>query len=219
MTGQVITADVPAFLWVLDAQDQKQWEMTVRVLRAAERPAVPWKNGGGLTREVASAPSQSGMSDFVWRVSLADVAEPGPFSRFEGVDRIITLVDGPGMVLTVDGTEHTVAEPYVPFAFPGEATTDCRLLGGQLVDFNVMVRRGWATARVELVRDQVAISTPAPETTLLVIVLEGAAVFEASGLDLDRFDGALITDEVQDEVLKVTGVAALVTLIGTPAGR
>ncbi|MER6417883.1 HutD family protein [Streptomyces sp. NPDC001137] len=189
--------------------------MTVRVLRADERPAVPWKNGGGLTREIASSPSRAGMSDFAWRVSLADVAEPGPFSRFEDVDRIITLVEGPGMVLTVDGTPHTVAEQYVPFAFPGEAATDCRLLGGPLVDFNVMVRRGRATAQVEIVRDRVALPALAG-TTLLAVVLDGSAVFEASGLVLDRFDGALITGAC-DEALKVTGIAALVTLTVTAA--
>lgn len=187
--------------------------MTVRVLRADERPAVPWKNGGGLTREIASSPRHAGMQDFAWRVSLADVAEPGPFSRFEGVDRIITLVDGPGMVLTVDGTSHTVAERYAPFPFPGDAATDCRLLGGPLVDFNVMVRRGRATAQVEIVRDRVALPALA-ETTLLVVVLDGSAGFEASGLVLDRFDAALITD-APDEALKVTGTAALVTLTGT----
>lgn len=189
--------------------------MTVRVLRADERPAVPWKNGGGLTREIASSPTGSGMADFAWRVSLADVAEPGPFSRFEGVDRIITLVDGPGMVLTVDGTPHSVAERYVPFPFPGEADTDCRLLGGPLVDFNVMVRRGRATAQIEIVRDRVTPSALA-ETTLLAVVLDGSAVIEASGLVLDRFDGALITDACE-EVLEVTGIAALVTLTGMAA--
>lgn len=189
--------------------------MTVRVLRADERPAVPWKNGGGLTREIASSPRHAGMQDFAWRVSLADVAEPGPFSRFEGVDRIITLVDGPGMVLTVDGTSHTVAERYAPFPFPGDAATDCRLLGGPLVDFNVMVRRGRATAQVEIVRDRVALPALA-ETTLLVVVLDGSAGFEASGLVLDRFDAALIGD-APDEALKVTGSTALVTLTGTAA--
>ncbi|GAA2476347.1 HutD family protein [Streptomyces longisporus] len=189
--------------------------MTVRVLRADERPAVPWKNGGGLTREVATFPGRAGMSDFVWRVSLADVAEPGPFSRFEGVDRIITLVECPGMVLTVDGTSHTVAERYVPFPFPGDAVTDCRLLGCSLVDFNVMVRRGRATAQVRIVRDRVPL-TPLADTTLLAVVLDGSAVFEASGLVLDRFDAALIGD-APDEALKVTGSTALVTLTGTAA--
>ncbi|MFH7338414.1 HutD family protein [Streptomyces sp. KHY 26] len=176
--------------------------MTVRVLRADGRAAAPWKNGGGLTREVAAAPDGAGTADFAWRVSLADVAREGPFSRFEGVDRVITLVDGPGMVLTVDGSAHTVAERYAPFAFPGDADTDCRLLGGPLVDFNVMTRRGRAGARVEILRGRVALPAPAG-ATLLVVVLEGSALLEAAATALGRFD-----------VLDTTGVAALVTLTG-----
>ncbi|WP_344323995.1 HutD family protein, partial [Kitasatospora putterlickiae] len=52
----------------------------VRFLRAAERPATAWRNGGGVTREVAGHPVGSGLDDFRWRVSLADVASAGPFS-------------------------------------------------------------------------------------------------------------------------------------------
>ncbi|MEU2378452.1 HutD/Ves family protein [Streptomyces misionensis] len=190
--------------------------MTVRVLRADERPAAPWKNGGGLTREIAAAPGGAGTSDFEWRVSLADVDRGGPFSRFEGVDRIITLVDGPGMVLTVDGAPHAVAERYAPFAFPGDAATDCRLLGGPLVDFNVMTRRGRAAARVEIVRGRTAFSAPAG-ATLLAVVLEGSAVLESAGSALGRFDAAL-TGDAGDEALDVSGVAALVTLTRTTTG-
>ncbi|OIK27689.1 HutD family protein [Streptomyces malaysiense] len=199
--------------------------MTVRVLRAGERPAAPWKNGGGLTREIAAAPKGAAMADFAWRVSLADVVRGGPFSRFEGVDRVITLVDGPGMVLTVDGTPHTVAEPYVPFAFPGDAATDCRLLGGPLVDFNVMTRRGRAAARVEIVRGRTALPAPAAGAELLAVVLEGSAVLEAAGTALGRLDAALFTgageeapEEAGDEVLDVAGVAALVVLTGATEG-
>ncbi|MER6331253.1 HutD family protein [Streptomyces sp. NPDC001034] len=196
--------------------------MAVRVLRADGRPAAPWKNGGGLTREIAAAPSGAGTADFAWRVSLADVAQGGPFSRFEGVDRVITLVDGPGMVLTVDGSAHTVAERYAPFAFPGDADTDCRLLGGPLVDFNVMTRRGRARAGVEIVRGRAALPASAG-AALLVVVLEGSALLEAAGTTLGRFDAALVTGahgeavDAHDEALDVTGVAALVTLTGATA--
>ncbi|MGW3265491.1 HutD/Ves family protein [Streptomyces sp. NPDC001056] len=189
--------------------------MAVRVLRADGRPAAPWKNGGGLTREIAAAPSGAGTADFAWRVSLADVAQGGPFSRFEGVDRVITLVDGPGMVLTVDGSAHTVAERYTPFAFPGDADTDCRLLGGPLVDFNVMTRRGRARAGVEIVRGRAALPASAG-AALLVVVLEGSALLEAAGTTLGRFDAALVTG-AHGEALDVTGVAALVTLTGAAA--
>ncbi|MDB5497193.1 MAG: HutD, partial [Phenylobacterium sp.] len=33
--------------------------MTLRVLAAADRQAVPWKNGGGVTREIAAYPTGS----------------------------------------------------------------------------------------------------------------------------------------------------------------
>src|SRR5690349_3273385 len=98
--------------------------MTVRVLRAESRKATPWLNGGGVTREVAGHPEGAGLADFAWRVSLADVGQGGPFSRFDGVDRVITVVRGDGMALTVDGKLHELAKPYRPFAFDGEADTD-----------------------------------------------------------------------------------------------
>ena len=50
-----------------------------RLLRAAERRAEPWKNGGGVTREVAACGAEVETGDFDWRVSIAEVAAPGPF--------------------------------------------------------------------------------------------------------------------------------------------
>ena len=40
--------------------------------------ASPWKNGGGVTREVAKSPSQAPF----WRLSIANVDQEGPFSSF-----------------------------------------------------------------------------------------------------------------------------------------
>ncbi|RAG84527.1 HutD family protein [Streptacidiphilus pinicola] len=173
---------------------------TLQVLRAADRVASPWKNGGGVTREVASSPS--GAADFDWRVSLADVADGGPFSVFEGIDRVITVVVGEGMALTVDGVETVVAERYRPFAFSGDATTGCRLLGGPLVDFNVMTRRGAVSAEVRFVRDGTALSG-----TTLAIVFEGTATLD--GTELGPLDAALLTDG--SAALDVRGLAAVVT--------
>ena len=60
---------------------------SIEILRDVLRPVTPWKNGGGLTREVAAFPANASMADFDWRISIADVAAAGPFSRFENVDR------------------------------------------------------------------------------------------------------------------------------------
>ena len=133
-----------------------------RVLRFGELPVSRWRNGGGVTREVASAPADS---DFDWRVSIADVDAPGPFSAFPGVDRVITLLDGDGMVLTVDGVEHRLIR-HTPFAFAGEERTTCALTWGSTRDLNLMTRRGRAKGR------------------LVVQELDGSAQIDLSGEDL-----------------------------------
>ncbi|MGW5421731.1 HutD/Ves family protein [Streptomyces sp. NPDC003943] len=181
-----------------------------RLLRAHDRPATPWRNGGGVTREVAAGPAEAGLDDFVWRVSLADVATGGPFSAFPGVDRVITVVDGPGMELTVDGTPHTVADPYEPFAFSGDAATGCRLLGGPIVDFNVMTRRDAATADVRVEREEFTVA-PRSGTQTLVIALAGTATAAEPGVTLDRFDAILLPAD-EAAVFHVDGVTAVVTI-------
>lgn len=183
---------------------------TVQVLRAAQRPATPWLNGGGITREVAGHPAGAGLADFHWRVSLADVGEGGPFSRFEGVDRVITVVEGAGMALTVAGTEHRLSEPYRPFAFPGDAETDCKLLDGPVVDFNVMTRRGRATAEVEIADYQRRITVP-PNSVVLLVCLSGTAELDVADLQLGQYDAALLSEPGSDR-LRVDGVAAAVTI-------
>ncbi|MFG2885151.1 HutD family protein [Streptomyces sp. NPDC048297] len=184
-----------------------------RVLRAQDRPATPWKNGGGLTREVAADDSTAGLDDFVWRVSLADVAGSGPFSAFAGVDRIITVVDGAGMELTVDGAVHTVAAPYEPFPFPGDAATGCRLLDGPIVDFNVMTRRSRAWAHVRMEREDFAVE-PRSGVVVLAVVLQGTATVAESGVTLGRFDAVQFSGD-DAGTLRVDGVTAIVTVLTT----
>ena len=185
--------------------------MTVQVLRAADRAATPWLNGGGVTREVAGAPAGAGLADFHWRVSLADVAQGGPFSVFAGVDRVITVVEGAGMALTVAGTGHLLAQPYRPFAFPGDAETGCRLLGGPVVDLNVMTRRGRASAEVEVTDAPREIVVP-DGAVVLAVCLAGSAVLGAAGLSLGRFDAALLEPGGGPEPLRVDGTTAVVTV-------
>lgn len=182
-----------------------------RLLRAHDRPATPWRNGGGVTREIAAGPADAGLDDFIWRVSLADVTAGGPFSAFPGVDRVITVVDGPGMELTIDGTPHLVDSAYEPFAFSGDAATDCRLLGGPLVDFNVMTRRAAASAEVRPTREPFETAAPAAGAATLVVVLAGTATETGSGLTLERFD-AVLYGEGETGAFQVDGVTALVTV-------
>lgn len=170
----------------------------IRILRAADRTAAPWKNGGGVTREIAAWPEGAGTADFAWRVSLAEVESDGPFSGFPGVDRILTLAEGAGMDLTVGGARRLVDERYAPQHFPGDLPTDCRLLGGPVVNFNVMYHRDRVRARGAVVRGELALAA-LPDETLLVVALEGPATLhrpEVAGprTELGRYDAVLLRD-------------------------
>ncbi|MBW8076566.1 MAG: hypothetical protein GJU76_00465, partial [Gallionella sp.] len=66
---------------------------------------------------------------------------------FVGVDRIIVVIEGAGMVLGADGVEHRL-EPMRPFDFSGDVATMARLIDGPTRDINVMTRRQLSTANV-----------------------------------------------------------------------
>ncbi|MBP2229982.1 environmental stress-induced protein Ves [Azospirillum agricola] len=123
---------------------------SVTLLTPADGRRVPWRNGLGLTTEIAVEPLEGG-DRFLWRVSVADVAASGPFSAFPGYDRLIAVVEGEGMRLTVDGgapVERRRMEPA--FAFPGEVAVDCALLGGPIRDVNLMLDREAAVGSVTM---------------------------------------------------------------------
>lgn len=165
----------------------------MRVLRAADRIATPWKNGGGVTREVAAFPPGAGMDDFGWRISLADVAADGPFSAFPGVDRVLTVIAGAGLVLDVEGQVVTLDAAAPPLAFAGEAKVAARLTGGPIRDLNLMVRRGgWrAQARRMTVADAAEVVTRANVT--LVLALDALRVAGPDGtIDLEPLDAVIL---------------------------
>jgi uncharacterized protein len=101
------------------------------VVRSADVAAQSWGNGAGTTRELLCA------DDGAWRVSLADVDRDGPFSPFPGRHRLLTVVDGPVLVLLVDGVE-TLVEPRRPFAFDGGAHVSASVPEGPVRVLNVI---------------------------------------------------------------------------------
>jgi environmental stress-induced protein Ves len=106
-------------------------------LRTVDVAAQPWRNGGGVTRELLARPDAA-----AWRlrVSVADVAADGPFSVFPGVTRWFAVLEGAGVVLTIDGVEHRCVAGGEALAFAGKAVTQCRLIDGPTRDLNLMLR-------------------------------------------------------------------------------
>lgn len=103
---------------------------------------VPWRNGGGKTRELLAWPQ---VADWKLRISVADIDRDGPFSAFPGVDRWFGVLSGAGVELL--GSQRRPGDGLLQFA--GEDAPDCRLIQGPTRDFNAMHRRGAGRFRVQ----------------------------------------------------------------------
>lgn len=115
----------------------------MRVLRAADTPRVRWRNDGGWTRELLRSPAVGPPDDFDWRVSVADVEADGPFSAFDGYDRLLVLLDGAGMDLhfTETGQTMRLRAGNRSARFRGESPIHATLFDGPTTDFNLIWRR------------------------------------------------------------------------------
>lgn len=117
-----------------------------RLLRASDYRVMPWRNGGGTTTELVVDPGER----FRFRASIADVRDSGPFSRFEGYDRHIMIVEGAGMTLACGAHGDIELEPFVPCTFSGDWDVHGSLRAGPVRDFNWIVDRSRARASLEV---------------------------------------------------------------------
>ena len=146
----------------------------MRVLRASDYRSMPWKNGGGVTTEIAVSPDRAGLDDFDWRISMARVEGGGPFSLFVGVDRTLAIVEGEGIVLDIAGQARaTIDRGSDPLSFPADAPTQASLIDGPITDLNVMTRR----ARMQHSVERIMISEPAE----IVLGAENTLIFCLDG--------------------------------------
>lgn len=155
--------------------------MPITLLDPADYRRMPWKNGGGTTTEIALAPLPGDSGRFLWRVSIADVAQAGPFSAFRGYERLIAVVEGAGMRLTVDGVPATVQHRAAAFRFSGDAVVDCALLDGPIRDFNLIVDRAHAEGRLDLVPAGGSVAVPEGSVALVHALDCGVTLRTADG--------------------------------------
>jgi uncharacterized protein len=146
----------------------------VRLLPASGYREMPWKNGGGITAEIAAYPVGAPLDQFEWRVSMAHVTSDGAFSNFPQTDRTLTLVEGNGVVLTIAGQDREVTPDSPPVSFPADVPTAARLPNGAITDLNVMTQRGlWRHhVRSALLAGSMTLTTSA--STTIILLRQGA---------------------------------------------
>jgi len=166
----------------------------MRIVRAADYRRMPWKNGGGSTTEVAIAPATATLDNFDWRISMAHVATPGPFSRFPGIDRTLAVIEGAGIHLAIAGLTVTLDRGAPPHFFPGDIDTDATLIDGPIDDLNVMSRRARYDHRMTRHRSGETLSLPRDAETVLLmprggnIIVGDHPVADGDTAILDRAD-------------------------------
>ncbi|MGI2130647.1 HutD/Ves family protein [Shewanella baltica] len=138
---------------------------SIQLIRYQDCPSTPWKNGGGSTKQLLISPINAGLTEFDYRISIASISSNGPFSSFIGIDRQLVILEGDGVELSIkshegtkqinslgagekiprdtDTTEYKRLTPAdSPFCFAGETSITSQLLGSDVIDFNVMTKRG-----------------------------------------------------------------------------
>jgi len=179
------------------------------LLRASEYRERPWKNGGGLSHEIAASFSGGDSGELLWSVSIATIERDGPFSDYRGYDRTIVAIDGDPVELHLAGRTHGLRHAE-PFTFAGEAKVDARLCGRVARDLNVMTLRSGYVHDVEIVEGRQRFVLDEDELAFVYAIDRDASV-DAANLacgDTLRVEGLEAFD------IRATGRTAVVRITG-----
>jgi hypothetical protein len=113
----------------------------ITLLTPAQFKKIPWKNGRGITTELALN-TGGNVDDFQWRLSIASVTENGLFSDFSGYWRNLVLISGGEIILEHIHNDKVSIDKLDKLlqvaSFDGGSKTQGKLLAGAITDFNVI---------------------------------------------------------------------------------
>lgn len=149
-----------------------------------EFAATPWRNGAGVSREVAASPSAERAdpaelakpTELVWRVSVAELTSDADFSTYAGYDRQFVIASDYRVGLSLDSATHTSRYELShgqSLRFAGEAPVRVRLNGRHARALNLFVHRSRARGHVRVVRRDGTLTFAQPPR--LVMLLSGSA--------------------------------------------
>ena len=166
--------------------------MTVTLLDPARYRRVPWKNGGGVSVDIA-------WEGETWRFGRTPITAPGPFSDYSGEDRLQVLVAGRGLVLKTPDGEIDVRQAFRPVRFAGETPITSHLESGPVEVVNLIGQRARVRLALAVLRAGEAQALGAGRT--LVYCAAGPATVRLGnadhalpadgGLDIEGLDGTL----------------------------
>ncbi|MCI2393850.1 HutD family protein [Aliiroseovarius sediminis] len=178
----------------------------MQIIRHQDLVETPWKNGGGITRNIAE---QRDERSTLWRLSMADVDGDGAFSSFPGLTRILTVIKGDGMVL--HGPHGDMQARYAqPVRFDGGVPVRATLTQGPIRDFNLMFDTARCAGDAQTMREAGPREVGQAGQTCVLHVIAGAALVD--GAELGVGDTAISRDAPLHFDLAQDGVALTITL-------
>ncbi|HEV7257119.1 MAG TPA: HutD family protein [Bosea sp. (in: a-proteobacteria)] len=176
----------------------------------------PWKNGGGITVDIADAcqagADPAGWEGMVWRLGRTAIVRPGPFSDLTGYERLQTVIVGSGLVLDGTNGEIDLRQPFTPVRYDGGIPLVSRLENGPVEVVNLIADR--SLCAVDLVAP-VAGERLVLTRGIHILYAPGAAVSGRCGSEAFTVPGghALRIDVDAEGVLAVEGGHALLATI------
>lgn len=169
----------------------KREDCGIKIFKFSDLEAKPWKNGGGVTRELLR---QDEARKTIWRLSIADVESEGPFSAFPGMMRTLTVIDGKGMRLVRPDGSFLSADLMSSVTFSGDEPIAGELPNGSCRDFNVIWNPLHVDASVTRIGRGCSIAAAIPGAER-VIVSALAGTMLADGQSMGFGDFAVLAEE------------------------
>ncbi|KRE15695.1 hypothetical protein ASE63_15700 [Bosea sp. Root381] len=114
-------------------------------LRPEQFRSKPWKNGGGVTLDIADAvrpgADPGSWDGMIWRLGRTAIVEPGPFSDLSGYERLQAVVVGRGLVLKGPDGEIDLRQPFRPVRYDGGIPLVSQLENGPVEVVNLIADR------------------------------------------------------------------------------
>jgi uncharacterized protein len=170
--------------------------IVMRIIRFIDLQQTPWKNGGGITREIAM--KRAG-DNLIWRLSI------------EGLRRILTVIEGHGMeLISHDATLQ--ADYAVPVSFDGALEIQSRLKDGPLRDLNLIYNPSLCTGHAQVITDasKYFVKSKSGQIIALHCITGSVAIGEAE--PLHKGDTALIEGDAFDFANAGSSTALMISI-------
>ncbi len=178
---------------------------------------TPWKNGGGVSTDIADCyrpeTAPAAWDGVIWRLGRTQIVTLGPFSDLTGYERLQVVIAGRGLVLVTPDSEIDLREPLRPVRYDGGTPIVTRLENGPVEVVNLIADRALCDIALDVLRPGEPAELPAG--LHLIYAPDGTATGDAGGqaFAIEAGDALRIETDEPCRLSITTGIALLATII------